>query len=74
MNDWRLIDQEEYLMNASLKRCKVFKNDDLWHEHCIFCFEKFTNKSSDCYQTVDEVYFICDTCYQDFKKIFKWRL
>lgn len=52
-NDWRIRDQEDYLMGVSLNH-KKFKStlpkilkpgDDIYkyndHEHCIFCWHKF---------------------------------
>ena len=45
--DWRLLNQEKYLMNKNLLKVDVlsYKNKVLkqgwFHEHCEFCFDKF---------------------------------
>ena len=43
VRDWRLLWQEDYLMNAVLKYVKEFKkHSEKWdHEHCDFCRAKF---------------------------------
>lgn len=78
LNDWRLNGQEEIVMNAELKK-ETFNHNG--HEHCIFCWHKFMkhseyqkNCSNHGYCTIDEKYWICDNCYNDFKNLFKWKL
>lgn len=71
-NDWRLLDQEEYLYNKKLIKIQhePYKKD--WdHEHCEFCNKKITNKD-DAYCTIDKYYWICNDCFADFKNIFMW--
>jgi len=71
-NDWRIRHQEEYLKNKTFVFSKV-KTDD--HEHCEFCFEKFgSNYSTQAYTTLDSCFFVCEKCYNDFKKIFNFKL
>ena len=44
-----------------------------WHEHCEFCSKKITSKTSTkCYCTEDYYYWICNKCFNDFKKEFEW--
>lgn len=77
MGDWRLTDQEKYLLNVKLKEvsCEDLKlKDNAWHDHCAFRWEAITNKySKNVYATLDEHWIICKTCYNDFKDKFKWK-
>lgn len=75
-DDWRLCKQEEYMMNAKLKRT-VFSqrrvgND---HCHCEFCWEKFSENDEDMhvgYSTIDGRIWVCDDCFHDFHERFRW--
>lgn len=55
------------------------KDPKEWHDHnhCCFCWEKFMIETADknpfAYCTDDDEYWICKTCYNDFKKKFKWK-
>lgn len=79
IKDWRLNGQEDYLLNAELIK-KTYTETD--HEHCVFCWGKFMNKaiapteylnySNEGYCTKDGKYWICESCFNDFKKLFKW--
>jgi hypothetical protein len=77
-NDWRLNvskSQKDYLQGKSLKCVSIFvvQIEDWDHEHCEFCLEKFDTSYGGCfYHTVDKKIWICQTCFNDFKKIFKW--
>lgn len=51
------------------------------HEHCIFCWHKFMEDCKDIedcstsgYCTLDEKYWICEKCFNDFKERFNWKL
>ncbi len=36
-NDWRLLNKQEYLMNAKLKKSEYTKLSEKWdHDHCLF--------------------------------------
>jgi len=78
MKDWRLQDQEDYLMNKSLIFTRYEKYRDDWdHDHCEFCNAKFSTYEGDLhdgYATVEKYYWICQECYHDFKSIFNWKL
>lgn len=88
-NDWRIRDQEEYLMGVPLKKKKfksnlpypLEKNIDPHkfndHEHCIFCFIKISEYPGDLHEgycTLNEYTWICPECYEDFKDDFHWKL
>lgn len=73
-NDWRFRGQDEYLMNVKLKH----RNFDVSvgdHDHCDFCWEKFSRLEGDLhkgYCTLDKYYWICDNCFNDFHCMFNW--
>lgn len=75
--DWRLNGQESYLHGAVLKYKKythTLAND---HDHCEFCWDKFSDADGDLYEgycTPDGCHWICSVCCHDFCKQFQWRL
>ena len=79
MDDWRLNGQEEYLYKARLQK-KKFESaaDSFYHEHCDFCYAKFSNYDEDLHwgyyfdKGNYHDFWICDTCYNDFKVQFEW--
>jgi len=74
--DWRIRDQDIYLMNKELRFSK-FDKSIRNHDHCQFCWEKFSENESDLhvgYCTLDYYYWICEECYGDFKNMFQWKL
>ena len=75
-DDWRLLDQESYLADKTLRFCKWESNNpDYDHEHCRFCWAKFPNEFPEGYVTTENRYWwICPTCYEDFKEMFRWKL
>ena len=76
MFDWRLTNQSEYLLGKTFCLKKYQKRRDDWeHDHCEFCNKKISEKSSDenyGYSTIDEYYWVCKDCFEDFKEIFHW--
>ena len=75
--DWRLSDQMEYLNEKKLIRAVFKSNAKNDHEHCEFCWEKFSELEDDLHQgycTIDRYYWICEECYNDFKEMFNWKL
>ncbi|MBR2869699.1 MAG: hypothetical protein IKB88_11645 [Clostridia bacterium] len=47
-NDWRILNQQEYLMNAKLKKMQYTKPSEKWdHDHCAFCWDKFSDNGED---------------------------
>ena len=77
-NDWRLLNQEQYLMNAKLKRAEYKMPCEKWdHDHCAFCWDKFSESDGDLrsgYSTADGKFWICDECFNDFKEMFKFEV
>lgn len=80
MEDWRLTNQEKYMLCICLKKIipsesLLFKNNIYRHEHCEFCMDKISIDTKDeCYCTIDNYRFICKTCFNDFKSRFKWKV
>lgn len=89
-DDWRLQGQERYLQGVSLRFKRYVTLDENWdHDHCSFCWAKFmdeqnVNAPSDSlhegYATLasekrgEDYYWICETCFNDFKEQFHWKL
>ena len=72
-NDWRIRDQKEYLNKKKIKKNVFMKKENWDHEHCEFCWEKFLS-GTEGFCTEDEKYWICETCFRDFKDAFGWTL
>ena len=63
MDDWRLANQEKYLKNKLLQ-LKDYKErkTSTDHDHCEFCFDKFSEDSQDVhrgYCTEEDYYWMC---------------
>ena len=77
MDDWRLIDQDKYLMNSYLVKIHFVPEENIDHMHCAFCWDKFSENSEDLnigYCTKDKKHWICEECFNDFKKMFSFKL
>ncbi len=76
INDWRLRNQEDYLKSEVLIKSKYKKPSEKWdHDHCDFCFEKFSENDGDLHEgycTKDKRIWICEECYEDFKEDFNF--
>lgn len=73
-NDWRLTNQEKYLKNLVFTRRKF---DGVDHAHSEFCWEKFGyNKGNlmEGYCSEDNKYWVCETCFEDFKDSFGFKI
>lgn len=73
-NDWRLTNQLKYLYAVNLKKT-VFDSD--LHTHCEFCWAKFgqaIDEQKIGYCTIDKYRWICESCFQDFKDMFNWKI
>ncbi len=77
--DWRLTDQEPYLMGKMLvRKTYVPPRPDWDHDHCAFCWatlmqngEAGTYKEG--YVTEDnQCWWICPPCFAGFKDKFEW--
>jgi len=77
-DDWRLMNQERFLMDVSLKHMVWDPWSETWdHDHCSFCFEKFSQYDGDLHEgycTLDEYHWICKECFEDFKDMFRWKV
>jgi len=74
-NDWRLTNQINYLKEKELIYSNYTKRSDSWeHDHCEFCFEKFYDESQYGYHTLNSYHWVCEDCFNDFLKLFKWIL
>lgn len=78
-DDWRLFkDQINYLYKSMLLHhsyTPASPNND--HDHCEFCMGKFGFDETDLhygYSTEDNYTWICENCFKDFKKMFKWNV
>lgn len=77
-DDWRIRNQETYLSSRTfyLHQYELrFEEDD--HAHCEFCWEKFNlyaETSQVGYSTLDDMYWICPPCYDDFAELFSFRI
>lgn len=46
-----------------------------WHAHCDFCTQTITTQDDrECYCTKDYKYWICKNCFDDFYKLFNWKI
>jgi hypothetical protein len=78
--DWRLQGQERYLQGVTLYRRQWIQPRPEWHhDHCAFCWAKFMEADHpdtlhEGNATADNYYWICDTCFNDFRERFGWRI
>jgi hypothetical protein len=79
-DDWRLTNQLAYFKGVELswRRYRAFRQG--WeHDHCVFCWSEFAEREDaevlhEGYATIDEMKWVCPTCFEDFKDIFEWRV
>jgi len=78
MEDWRLTGQAKYLKGVNIVKKRYRPYSDKWdHDHCRFCWAKFSASDGDLsegYATMDNYHWICQECYDDFKEAFEWRV
>lgn len=79
-NDWRLRGQEDYMQEMEFQYIKFCSKGGSLHTHCEFCWHKFMEGSEgikDCspygYCSLNEKYWVCKECFEDFKDIFHWK-
>lgn len=75
--DWRLMNQMNYLHRATLKKIIFKRSETNDHEHCEFCMDKFGEDLGllkQGYCTLDEYHWICNKCFKDFEEQFEWQL
>ena len=78
--DWRLSrDQELYLIGKTVKSV-VFPADSSnleSHAHCEFCWATISPYAGDehnAYRTIDGRFWICQSCFHDFRQMFGWKI
>lgn len=60
-------------MNRGQEYLEGEKIQHFWHQHCAFCWEKaLTDKDCEFYCTPDYRYWICSSCFHDFRDKFQW--
>ena len=81
-NDWRLLSGQEHLRGVTLvhRPYRQYEKNENWlHDHCSFCWATFSlgedpEYLKEGYATLDDYYWICPKCFEDFKKMFVWKL
>ena len=81
-SDWRLQGQEKYLADVelTLRQYRRYEKNPNWdHDHCEFCWAKFMVEDLPDvlhagYCTLDEYRWICNTCFEDFRDRFQWKV
>jgi len=78
--DWRWNNGGAYLNGLALVRRGWRETRPEWdHDHCEMCLTKFGDERipdalNEGYTTEDEYRWICDTCFNDFRAFYNWRL
>lgn len=75
MDDWRLCGQERYLFRKKLTKMRFAPSMEIDHTHCAFCWEKFGVSdvmSRTGYKTTEGNWWICNSCFHDFKDNLEW--
>jgi hypothetical protein len=77
-SDWRMTGQDSYLRGVKLFWRKYTRYSETWdHDHCEFCLAKFMVEDHPGvlhkgYSTEDQRYWVCKSCFEDFKERFEW--
>jgi hypothetical protein len=78
MSDWRLTGQEKFLKGVSLVKKPYRKYREDWdHDHCEFCWTKFSESPEDLhvgYTTLHDYHWVCQPCFNDFRQMFEWKV
>ena len=77
MDDWRLIDQDKYLMNSYLVKIHFVPEENIDHMHCAFCWDKISDCDGDLhvgYIALDGMHIVCEQCFRDFCDRFHWKV
>jgi len=78
-NDPRLAIDNTFLSEFTWENKRWTQTRENWdHDHCEFCGAKLMDiDSSDVlregFTTPDEYYWICKTCFEDFREKFNWK-
>lgn len=76
-DDWRLLNDVQHLTNQEID--PIDREDIIKYlpnlKHCQFCWGKVVDGKKDFwYLPLDKSCCICGNCFNDFKKLFKWKL
>lgn len=75
-DDWRLLNNVEYLKNAYINPTdgeEIIKHAP-YHKSCVFCFEKILDTPHQWwFMPEDMSCCICEECYNDFREMFGWK-
>lgn len=80
-HDWRLdmAQDPEFYSKYKWQFKKWTKTRDHWsHDHCEFCNAEISQVQNpeilnEGWTNEDEYYWICSTCFEDFRELFKWK-
>lgn len=72
-------EEKEFLHSKELQKKKfVIKNNNIQdHAHCELCWNRISQLESDSkvgYYEEDSKSWICESCYDSLKDLFKWRI
>jgi hypothetical protein len=78
--DWRLTDQDTYLVGRPMRRATWWPIRDGWdHDHCAFCWAEISEDTTghadynDGWVTDDDSQsWVCVECFEDFREQFTW--
>lgn len=77
LEDWRLMGQMSYLKDETLIWEHFVPPKPGYHEHCDFCFNKFSEAEEDLhygYHVKGKRYWVCNNCCNDFKSLLNWTI
>jgi hypothetical protein len=81
-DDWRLNFGKEPSFYSQCKWSlkKWTRTRPHWdHDHCEFCWQKISdinrpNSTPEGWADDQEIYWVCKSCFEDFKEMYKWNL
>lgn len=78
IDDWRRQGQKRYLRGLTWSHRKYqMRSPKSDHEHCEFCFAKFSENPADLqegYTSQDNYRWVCEPCFRDFRDEMSWKL
>ena len=76
--NWQLEEyQQKQYLHDKLLVLKLYDGKDGEHEHCELCWDRFSLDPTDAhkgYFEEESKSWICEECFQDFRKLFGWKL